>query len=315
MSTSKRRSIYGLNPLYAVIGATDLAAEKLREIGANAVGETALPSADSTTDAKGELRRMARGARQLPVLALNEALDVVVRSQEQFSELADRGERLAKRRPAPVQQTEDLLHRAGRTVARGQARASKVAHEAADRTRDRATTTLHSAREQADEVVDAVTHLGRASSPTTLLRRGSVARPVRGTISRTVDTDSERPKPRRPRVSSGSARSGEEGRSRPVPAAGSGVEAGATLTRAKKETESTSTSTAPKSAGKSSPASTRPASGAAKKVAAKKTAARKPAAKKAPAKTTRPTAAGRSASATASATSTPSTTSGASSDN
>lgn len=157
MSTTKRRSFYGLNPLYATIGATDLAASKLREIGAAAKGESLTDAAAvAGSTVRRDLAHLARGARQLPVLAVNEALDVMVRGQEQFSELAERGERVAKRRPH-VGNDDDLLHRAGRRVAAGQAvakdkvaagqaAASKAAHNAADRTRDAAQHSFTAAR-------------------------------------------------------------------------------------------------------------------------------------------------------------------------
>lgn len=275
MSTTKRRSFYGLNPLYATIGATDLAASKLREIGAAAKGESLTDAAAvAGSTVRRDLAHLARGARQLPVLAVNEALDVMVRGQEQFSELAERGERVAKRRPH-VGNDDDLLHRAGRRVAAGQAvakdkvaagqaAASKAAHNAADRTRDAAQHSFTAARGQADEVVEAVSHLGRSGrgGAQTLLRRGSVARPVRGVARPTgaaEEAETPRPKPRRPRVS--------------ATPAGSGVEAGASVTRAKKSEESP----AKRVAKKSTVAGTRPAPGSAKKVA-KKSAPRRAAA-------------------------------------
>ncbi len=289
MSAQQRRTLGGLNPVYAMLGATDLAAEKLREIGAAATGETV----EATKDAKAELRRLVRGARQVPALALNEALDVVVRTRTQVDELAERGERIVKRQPR-VQQTEDLIARAGETVARGQAAATR----AADRTRDRANATLHTARSQADDVVEAVTHLGRTGSPSTLLRRGSVSRPVRAAESAVQSATTaasatvERAKPRRPRLSSAS-RAGDDTRSsRPSVAAGSGVEAGATVTTKKgaskpasDDTTATSTTAAAKSTATKSTAtkSTATKSSAAKSLAGKpssKPASKRPAAKK-----------------------------------
>lgn len=276
MTTSQRRSLIGLNPVYAMLGATDLAAQKLREIGARATGESAPTDATGTTRA--DLRRLVVGARQVPAIALNEAVDVVVRTQSQFNDLAERGERVLKRQPR-VQQTEELLDRAGKTVARGQAAASRAAHTAADRTRDRATSAVHSAREQADDVVEAVSHFGRTSSPSTLLRRGSVARPVRAAQGDTADATPARPKPRRPRVSpatgraTGAPASDDEGRGRHGIPSSSGVEAGATVTTAKK---SGSKAAARPAAGTSAVA-TRRAATAGKAATSAKSAAKSPA--------------------------------------
>lgn len=246
MTTSARRTLRGLNPVYVMLGATDLAAQKLREIGANSVGE----SAQDATDARAQLRQFARGARQIPVLALNETVDVVVRTQSQYADLAERGVRIIKRRPQ-VQQGEGLLHRAQETATRGQSAASRAAHNAADQTRGRANSALHSARHQADEVVEAVNHvaqLGRSNAPA-LLRRGSVARPVRGAGAAVAGkagepvADTERPKPRRPRLSTTAVRAKaaeEEGR-RSAVAAGAGIEAGATVTTKKSPTKTAKT--------------------------------------------------------------------------
>lgn len=221
---TKPRLPFGLNPFYAVVGMTDLAARRLSEIGAEVRGETMEP----TDNTKVQLARFARGVRQMPLLALNEWFDVVTRSQSQFSQLAERGENVVRRQPQ-VKQSEELLARAGRSVARGQENATRAAHNAADRTRAGASTAMTQAREQADhvtdEVVEAVTHVAQFGRQTAapLLRRGSVARPVREATADAAQAveQTARPKPRRPRLNSAAQ-------------VGSGVEAGATVTTTKK---------------------------------------------------------------------------------
>ena len=221
---TKPRLPFGLNPFYAMVGMTDLAARRLSAIGAEVRGETIEP----TDDTKVQLARFARGVRQMPLLALNEWFDVVTRSQSQFSQLAERGENVVRRQPQ-VKHSEELLARAGRSVARGQENATRAAHNAADRTRAGASTAMTQAREQADhvtdEVVEAVTHVAQFGRQTAapLLRRGSIARPVREATADAAQAveKTARPKPRRPRLSSAAQTS-------------SGVEAGATVTTTKK---------------------------------------------------------------------------------
>ncbi|MDO5710984.1 MAG: hypothetical protein Q4P32_04485 [Micrococcales bacterium] len=245
MTRQRTNSPRVLKPLYAVLGATELAVEKLADLGANAVGHTPDERPQSRVAQAG---RVLVGARQVPALAINQAIDTVVRTQEHYAGLAERGQRLAGSK-APVQQTGDLLRQAGQGVARGRAAAAG----AAQRTRSAASETMHSARGGAEDIVEAVAH------PT---RPGSVARPPRAPrtvrpphterstapvtpVSPSADpTTTQRPKPRRSRVNAASARTStstaratsartatpdEPSRARTGVPAGSGVEAGATM--------------------------------------------------------------------------------------
>ena len=270
MTRQRTHSSRVLTPLYAVLGATELAVEKLADLGANATGHRADDQPESRVAQAG---RVITGARQVPALAINQAIDTVVRTQEHYAGLAERGQRLAGRQ-APVQQTGDLLRQAGEKVARGR----DAAADAAQRTRSAASETVQAARGSAEDVVEAVTH------PT---RLGSVARPPRlvRPLQRTRATDategaptvspamgeSVRPKPRRPRVNAAAGRSttsptrsDESSRSRSGVPAGSGVEAGATMPTKRpssktssSKTSSSKTSSAKTASGKTSSSTTK----------------------------------------------------------
>ena len=290
MTRQRTRSSRVLTPLYAVLGATELAVEKLADIGANATGYRADEQPDSRVAQAG---RVLTGARQMPALAINQAIDTVVRTQEHYAGLAERGQRLAGRQ-APVQQTTGLLRQAGERVARGR----DAAADAAQRTRSAATHTVQAARSNAEDlagdVVEAVSH------PT---RLGSVARPPRlvrplqrvrsgaadekasgasgaGEVTPLPAGESARPKPRRPRVNAaaarsatGQSRSDESSRSRSGVPAGAGVEAGATMPtkRSGGKTSTPKASTAKTSTAKTTTAKTTTAKTSASTTGAAKT--------------------------------------------
>lgn len=259
MTRQRTHSSRVLTPLYAVLGATELAVEKLADLGANATGHRADDQPESRVAQAG---RVITGARQVPALAINQAIDTVVRTQEHYAGLAERGQRLAGRQ-APVQQTGDLLRQAGEKVARGR----DAAADAAQRTRSAASETVQAARGSAEDVVEAVTHptrLGSVARPPRLVRplqrtRATDSAEGTGTVSPATG-ESVRPKPRRPRVNAAAGRSTtsptrteETARSRSAVPAGSGVEAGATMpTKRPSGKATTGTSTTGKTTGKTS---------------------------------------------------------------
>lgn len=258
MTRQRTHSSRVLTPLYAVLGATELAVEKLADLGANATGHRADDQPESRVAQAG---RVITGARQVPALAINQAIDTVVRTQEHYAGLAERGQRLAGRQ-APVQQTGDLLRQAGEKVARGR----DAAADAAQRTRSAASETVQAARGSAEDVVEGVTHptrLGSVARPPRLVRplqrtRATDSAEGTGTVSPATG-ESVRAKPRRPRVNAAAGRSttsptrsDESSRSRSGVPAGSGVEAGATMPtkRPSSKTSSSKTSSSKTSSAK-----------------------------------------------------------------
>ncbi len=270
MTRQRTHSSRVLTPLYAVLGATELAVEKLADLGANATGHRADDQPESRVAQAG---RVITGARQVPALAINQAIDTVVRTQEHYAGLAERGQRLAGRQ-APVQQTGDLLRQAGEKVARGR----DAAADAAQRTRSAASETVQAARGSAEDVVEAVTHptrLGSVARPPRLVRplqrtRATDSAEGTGTVSPATG-ESVRAKPRRPRVNAAAGRSttsptrsDESSRSRSGVPAGSGVEAGATMPTKRpssktssSKTSSSKTSSAKTASGKTSSSTTK----------------------------------------------------------
>ena len=256
MTRQRTHSSRVLTPLYAVLGATELAVEKLADLGANATGHRADDQPESRVAQAG---RVITGARQVPALAINQAIDTVVRTQEHYAGLAERGQRLAGRQ-APVQQTGDLLRQAGEKVARGR----DAAADAAQRTRSAASETVQAARGSAEDVVEAVTHptrLGSVARPPRLVRplqrtRATDSAEGTGTVSPATG-ESVRAKPRRPRVNAAAGRSttsptrsDESSRSRSGVPAGSGVEAGATMPTKRPSSKTSSSKTSSAKTGK-----------------------------------------------------------------
>jgi heparin binding hemagglutinin HbhA len=150
-------------PLFAVVGATDLAVERVRAAAANASAVQAQFEAKVTAvQADVEKRVIAFDARTLrsqaqevPVRAAARALEVASKAETAYEELAKRGKQLVDRvRSQPS--TQDLVVQAGNTLSRGRA-AVTVARKAADETASAIIGTLTVGRHEAESVVQEAT--------------------------------------------------------------------------------------------------------------------------------------------------------------
>lgn len=131
-----RRGVKPLEPFYAAVGATDLTLERLRSMSGKVVGDP--PTVDD--------------AKQAPVRALNQTLDVLARGRSRFGELAERGRAVVRRNRNDVHLPSgmELRHQAEETVAMSR----KVAARAAEESRKAAEATLKTVRHEADHLVD-----------------------------------------------------------------------------------------------------------------------------------------------------------------
>ena len=137
------------HPFYASVGAADLFWEKLLAMGGKAAkGASHLSEGNLGS---GDVHKAVEGAKQAPVRAFNQTLDVFARSQNHFDELVERGMRVVKRTrtEAHIPSGSALIHQAEETVAMGR----KVAVRAADDTRKAATATLKTVRDETDHLV------------------------------------------------------------------------------------------------------------------------------------------------------------------
>lgn len=186
MTTSTHSGRSGVpTPLFAMVGATDLAVERVRAAAANASGVQAqLEARVSAVQADVEKRitefdpRALRSQAQVaPLRAAGRALEVAGMAESAYEELARRGRELVDRvRSQPG--TQELVNQAGSTLSRGRA-AITVARRAADETATSLLGTLGVGRQEAGAVVE-------ETVVQTAVRTGTAARTTRTAARKTT---------------------------------------------------------------------------------------------------------------------------------
>lgn len=163
--TEIRKNVADATPLMAVVGATDLAAERVREVAANGrhLSEE-VEKAVAQFEARFEARPKQWGARmreldvktvqQAPVLAVHRAMEWAEGVEESYTKLAERGRGVVERarQAAP---TQDFVKQGKATISRAKA-AVTSARKAVDETVAAAKGVLTVGRREAREVVGAV---------------------------------------------------------------------------------------------------------------------------------------------------------------
>jgi heparin binding hemagglutinin HbhA len=147
-------------PLFAVVGATDLAVERVRAAAANAsVVQAQFEAKVSAVHADVNNRvtsfdpKILRSqAQEVPTKAAARALEAAGRAEAAYEELAKRGKQLVDRVRSQAS-TQDLVNQAGNTLSRGRA-AVTVARKAADDTASAILGTLSVGRREAGAVVE-----------------------------------------------------------------------------------------------------------------------------------------------------------------
>jgi len=151
--TEVAKTVTDTTPVYAVVGATDVAVEKVREARVRAVAVRAELAPDVLTHKVAKrANKVAEQAQQAPAFALNRTLEIAGKAQESYDNLADRGEKLVHRL-RDQKATKDLLDQAGNTVSLGKG-AVTTARRAANDTQRAAKATLTTGRREAAKVVD-----------------------------------------------------------------------------------------------------------------------------------------------------------------
>ena len=135
-----RKTVTDTTPVYAAVGVTDLAVEKVRHARARAVAARAefhVGALQSKAAKRAEMvaeqahqvaeraEKVAEQAQQIPALALNQTLEVAGRAHTTYTELAVRGEKLVTRL-RDQKATKDLLAQAGTTVSFGKGAVTTV---------------------------------------------------------------------------------------------------------------------------------------------------------------------------------------------
>jgi hypothetical protein len=147
-------------PLFAVVGATDLAVERVRAAAANASAvqaqfeaKVSAVHADVNNRVTSFDPKILRSqAQEVPTKAAARALEAAGRAEIAYEELAKRGKQLVDRVRSQAS-TQDLVNQAGNTLNRGRA-AVTVARKAADDTASAILGTLTVGRREAEAVVE-----------------------------------------------------------------------------------------------------------------------------------------------------------------
>jgi len=159
-STDSGRPTAVSTPLLAVVGATDLAVERIRAAASNAsVVQAQFEARVSAVQADVEKRvsefdpkALRAQAQEVPTKAAARALEVASKAEAAYGHLAERGQKLVDRVRSQAS-TQDLITQAGNTLSRGKA-AVTVARRAADETASALLGTLNVGKREAAGVVD-----------------------------------------------------------------------------------------------------------------------------------------------------------------
>jgi len=135
-----RKTVTDTTPVYAAVGVTDLAVEKVRHARSRAVAaradfhvsalqDMAAKRAEKVAEQAHQVaeraEKVAEQAQQIPALALNQTLEAAGKAHTTYTELAVRGEKLVTRL-RNQKATKDLLAQAGTTVSFGKGAVTTV---------------------------------------------------------------------------------------------------------------------------------------------------------------------------------------------
>jgi tartrate dehydratase beta subunit/fumarate hydratase class I family protein len=154
-----RKTVTNTTPVYAAVGVTDLAVERLRGARARATTRAAKVRVelDITTMQDRAVKRyekVSEQAQQIPAQFRGQTVEAADKARETYSGLAVRGEKLVKR-IRNQKSTKDLFAQAGSTVALGKGAVTTV-RKAAHDTQRAAIDTLTTGRREAGSVAATV---------------------------------------------------------------------------------------------------------------------------------------------------------------
>ncbi|HEU5000153.1 MAG TPA: hypothetical protein VFT68_14525 [Lapillicoccus sp.] len=149
-TTDLKKTVTDATPVYAVVGVTDLAAEKLRTARTQA---TAAGKTITTVNPKAVQKQV----QDVPAVVLERGLELAGKAQQQYDAFAARGEELVKR-IRTQKSTQDLVAQAEQTVALGKGAVTTV-RKAVSETQASAKATLTTGRHQAVRVAGVVTEV------------------------------------------------------------------------------------------------------------------------------------------------------------
>ena len=182
-----RKTVTDTTPVYAAVGVTDLAVERLREARARAAASGLDLSVSAMQDrAVKRIEKVSEQALHIPVQVRDQTVEAADKAQHTYTELAMRGEKLVKRL-RNQKSTQDLLAQADNTVSLGKGAVTTVRKAAVD-TRRAAKATLTTGRKEAEVILETVASSVRGEAETTTEVVGEAAKATRTSAKRTAKT-------------------------------------------------------------------------------------------------------------------------------
>lgn len=185
-----RKTVTDTTPVYAVVGVTDLAVEKVRDastrIASVRVDRTVNALQDKTV---ARLEKVTEQVKHMPAKVQNQSVEVADKARETYSELAVRGENLIKR-IRNQKSTQDLFAQADSTITLGKGAVTTVRKAATD-TQHAALSVLATGRREANSVASSVSNgvkatersVSQAADKTLSSAKGSVTSAKKSTAA------------------------------------------------------------------------------------------------------------------------------------
>ena len=180
-----RKTVTDTTPVFAAVGVTDLAIERLRDARAAAVRRDLTPGALQDKAVKG-IEKVTEQVQQIPADVRSQSAEVADKAQQTYADLAVRGHKLVTRL-RNQKSTQDLIAQAGSTISLGKGAVTTV-RKAATETERSAKATLTTGRHEAQAVRDALVSSihGEADTTTKVVKKSAAA--TRTSAKRTATT-------------------------------------------------------------------------------------------------------------------------------
>jgi heparin binding hemagglutinin HbhA len=175
-----RKNVTDTTPVYAALGVTDLAVERLRDARTRAAAVRLDLDINVIQDrAAKRFEKVTEQVQQIPAQVRSQGAEVAGKARETYSRLAVRGEKMVKR-VRNQRSTKNLFAQAGNTVSVGKGAVTTV-RKAAHDTQRAAIVTLTTGRREAESVAASVQDGVRAAGRT--VTRAPTAAPTASTAS------------------------------------------------------------------------------------------------------------------------------------
>jgi hypothetical protein len=182
-----RKTVTDTTPVYAAVGVTDLAVERLREARARAAAARPDLNVSHMQDrAVKRIEKVTEQALHMPAQVRDQTVEAADKAQHTYTELAVRGEKLVQRLRSQ-KATQDLLAQADNTVSLGKGAVTTVRKAAVD-TRRAAKATLTTSRKEAEVVHEAVASSVKDEAETATEVVREAAKATRTSAKRTATT-------------------------------------------------------------------------------------------------------------------------------